>query len=82
MDVRLDQPAAGEAPFGVMGGRIADEIRLDGRDAAVLEADVGRRIVAAGDARVADHEIEHQAALAGSKPDPRALMPSPDRARG
>ena len=59
MDVRLDQPAAAQAALGVVGRRVADEVRLDRRDAAVLEADVGQRIVAAGDTRVADHEIDH-----------------------
>ena len=48
MDVRLDQAAAAQAAFGVVRRRIADEVRLDRRDAALLEADVGRRIVAAG----------------------------------
>ena len=75
-------PPQHEAPLGVIGRAHRRRDLVHRRDAALLEADVGRRIVAAGDARVADHEIEHQAALAGSKPDPRALMPSPDRARG
>ena len=47
MDMRLDQPAAAQATRGVVGRRIADEVRLDRRDAALLEADVGRRVVAA-----------------------------------
>ena len=59
MDVRLDQPAAAQAPFGVVGRRVTDQIGLDRGDAAALEADVDQRIMAAGDTRIADNEIDH-----------------------
>src|SRR6266702_3609110 len=59
MNMRLDQPAAAQAPLGVIGRRIADEVWLKRRDAAFRKADVGRGVGSAGKACVADHVINH-----------------------
>jgi hypothetical protein len=59
MDVCLDQTAAAEAAAGVICGRVADKFWLDRRDTAVLKTDVGRGVETPGDARIADHVIDH-----------------------
>jgi hypothetical protein len=59
MDVGLDQPPAAQEPLGIVGGRVAHEVGLDRRNAALREADVGERVVVAGDARIADDGVDH-----------------------
>ena len=62
MDMRLDQSSAAQAAFGVMRRCLADDVALERRDAASLEADVGG-VVATEQAGVADHEVEHSGSL-------------------
>ena len=63
MDVCLDQTAAAEAAAGVVLGCVADKFRLDRRDAAVLEPDVGRGVETPRHARVTDHIVDHAMTL-------------------
>ncbi len=57
--MRFDQPATAQAPLGVIGRRIADEVWLKRRDAAFRKADVGRGFTSAGKTRVADYIVNH-----------------------
>ncbi len=42
MDVRLDQPAAGQPPAGIVGLRLRRQAVLDGDDLPARNADVHR----------------------------------------
>src|SRR6185437_3513822 len=53
------QPGAAEAPLRIVFARIAYELWLDRGDAAFLEADIERRLIAARETGVADDVIEH-----------------------
>jgi hypothetical protein len=56
MNVRLDEPARGEAAAGVVGGTVGRDLGLDGGDPALLEADVDAAIADAG---IPDDLVEH-----------------------
>src|ERR1017187_10628866 len=68
MDVRLDQTRTGEAPLGIVDLGMRAESRTDRDDAAVLDADVNRRMLARtiGKPRVADNQIHAFSLLRGA----------------